>query len=203
LKILVSILGVLLVVSACNPFAAGDGSPTPSANASAAGSSEEPDESGEPAGDGGLTIVECDPATDEDCQVAGLRVVQPVPVGEQVRMSVRIRNASDEPMGPVTILVRDSAGEADLGAMLPIAGCSRPCEFDKSEDGVELRAEWQLPIEASKAVTLTLVLTAKEAAEHLLDVSLFASPMADIPENPIDDPTKLTEWLGVVVTVEE
>ena len=57
--------------------------------------------------------------------------------------------------------------------------------------------------DSGKAVTLTLVLTAKEAYEHLLDVSLFASPMADIPENPTDDPTKLVEWLGVVVTVEE
>jgi hypothetical protein len=203
LKILVSLLGVLLVVGACNPFAGSNGSPTPSANASSAGSSEEPAGSGEPGDGGGLTVVECDPATEENCQVAGLRVTQPVPVGEQVRLSVRLRNESDESMGPVTIIVRDSAGEADLNELLPIAGCSKPCEFDASKDGVELRGEWQAPIEAGKAVTLTLVLTAREPAEHLLDVSLFASPMADIPENPTDDPTKLTEWLGVVVTVEE
>ena len=202
MKILVSLLGVLLVVSACNPFGGNGASPTGSDGASSS-ATDEPGDTSEPSGGGGLTIVECDPATDEDCQVAGLRIVQPVPAGEQVRMSVRLRNESDEPMGPITILVRDSAGEADLGEILPIAGCSRPCEFDKSEDGVELRAEWQAPIEAGKAVTLTLVLTAKEAAEHLLDVSLFSSPMADIPENPTDDPTKLTEWLGVVVTVEE
>jgi hypothetical protein len=201
LKILVSLLGVLLVVSGCG-FIGGNSSPTPSAGESSSASGG-PADSAEPSGAGGLTVVECDPATDEDCQVAGLRVVQPVPVGEQVRLSVRLRNQSDEPMGPVTILVRDSAGEADLNELLPIAGCSRPCEFDASKDGVELRAEWQAPIEAGKAVTLTLVLTGKEAAEHLLDVSLFASPMADIAENPVDDPTKLTEWLGVVVTVEE
>ena len=202
MKILVSLLGVLLVVSACNPFGGSGSSPSGSAGASSS-STNEPGDTSEPSDGGGLTVVECDPATDEDCQVAGLRVVQPVPTGEQVRMSVRLRNQSDEDMGPITILVRDSAGEADLGKMLPIAGCSRPCEFDKSEDGVELRAEWQAPIEAGKAVTLTLVLTAKEPAEHLLDVSLFSSPMADIPEDPTDDPTKLTEWLGVVVTVEE
>jgi hypothetical protein len=106
-------------------------------------------------------------------------------------------------MGPVTILVRDSAGEANLAEMLPVAGCSRPCDNEASEDGVELRGEWQAPIEAGKALSLTLVLRAEEAAEHLLDVSIFASPMADLPENPIDDPTKLMEWLGVVVTVEE
>lgn len=152
---------------------------------------------------GGIVIVDCDPSTDENCQVPGLRVAQPVPVGEQVRISVRVRNVSDEAVGPVTIAVTDSALETNLGEVLPVAGCSRPCEHSVEQDGLELRAEWQAPIGAGKAVTYTLVLTAKEAGDYLLDVAVFASPMADIATVPANDPTRVSEWLGVVVTVEE
>jgi hypothetical protein len=152
---------------------------------------------------GGIVVADCDPGADADCQIPGLRVVQPVPVGEQVRLSVRIQNVTEDTVGPVTMLVADSALEADLGALLPVAGCSRPCDHEASADGLELRAEFQAPIEAGKGVTFTLVLTAEEAADHLLDVFIFASPMADIGAIPAEDPTKVAEFLGVVVTVEE
>jgi hypothetical protein len=195
LKTLASLVVLLLVCVACSGGAEGSPSASPA----------DPTPTPEPSIDavGGLVVVDCDPSTVDDCQIPGLLVVQPVPVGEQVRIRFRVRNVSDESVGPVTILVTDSALEADLNALLPIAGCSQPCEDTASDDGLELRAEFQAPIEAGKAVTYTLVLTAKEAAEHLLDVSIFASPMADIGSVPADDPTKIAEWLSVVVTVEE
>lgn len=152
---------------------------------------------------GGIVVLDCDPSTDENCQVPGLRVAQPAPVGEQVRISVRVRNVSDETVGPVTITVTDSALETNLAETLPVAGCSRPCEHSVEQDGLELRAEWQAPIEAGKAVTYTLVLTAKEVGDYLLDVAIFASPMADIASVPSTDPTRVSEWLGIVVTIED
>ncbi len=195
MKTLASLVVLLLVCVGCSGGA--EGSPT--------ASPADPTPTPAPSIDavGGIVVADCDPGADADCQIPGLRVVQPVPVGEQVRLSVRIRNVSDETVGPVTMVVTDSALEVDLGALLPVAGCSKPCDHTKSDDGLELRAEFQAPIAAGKAVTYTLVLTAKEAAEHLLDVSIFASPMADIGEIPADDPTKVAEFLGVVVTVEE
>lgn len=200
MKTLAMLAALLLVVAACSESTASPSAGSAAPSGSARPTSTPATASADPTG--GLTVVECDPATDQDCQVAGLRVIQPVPAGEQIRLSVRLRNGGDSDAGPVTIIVRDSAGEADLGKVLPIAGCSKPCQFETSEDGLELRAEWQAPIEAGKALTLTLVLNAKEPADHLLDVSIFASPMADIAD-PLDDPTKLAEWLAIVATVEE
>ena len=194
MKTLASLVVLLLVCAGCT----GNGD-------AASASPAEPTATVEPSIDaiGGIVIVDCDPSTDENCQVPGLRVTQPVPVDEQVRISVRVRNVSDETVGPVTISVTDSALETNLGEMLPVAGCSRPCKDSVEQDGLELRAEWQAPIEAGKSVTYTLVLTAKEAGDYLLDVAVFASPMADIGSEPADDPTRVSEWLGVVVTVED
>ena len=193
MKTLAALVALLLVCVGCSDGGGASTAPSSSPIASASASA---------AAAGGVTVVDCDPATDDACQVAGLRVTQPVPVGEQVRLSVRIRNDSEETAGPITITVRDSLGEANLGDLLPIAGCSKPCEPEVVDDGLELRAEWQAPIEPGKAITLTLVLTAKEAADHQLDVAVFASPMADVPVPAADDPTRLSEWLGVVATVE-
>lgn len=194
MKTLASLVVLLLVCVACT--GSGD---------AATATPAEPTPTVEPSIEaiGGMVIVDCDPSTDENCQVPGLRVAQPVPVGEQVRISVRVRNVSDEVVGPVTISVTDSALETNLGEVLPVAGCSRPCVHTVEQDGLELRAEWRLPIEAGKAVTYTLVLTAKDVGDYLLDVAVFASPMADIATVPGDDPTRVSEWLGVVVTVEE
>jgi hypothetical protein len=69
-------------------------------------------------------------------------------------------------------------------------------------EGQEILAEWQALIEPQKAVTYTLVLTAKEAGEHSLDVAIFAKPMADV-ETTGTDPDQIASWIGVLVTVTE
>ena len=107
MKTLASLVVLLLVCVGCSGGAEGSPSASPA----------RPTATPAPSIDavGGIVVVDCDPGADADCQIPGLRVVQPVPVGEQVRLSVRIRNVTDETVGPVTMLVADSALEADLG----------------------------------------------------------------------------------------
>ena len=191
---------ISIALAACSVLEGG-AAPSPTASP-AASASEEPEPSVESVG--GITIVDCtfDAATDPDCAGQGLRVKQPVAVGEQVRLSIRFKNVSDEPVGPISIHAIESSASVPIVDILPVAGCSKPCDHSAINDGEEILAEFQAMIDPQKAVTYTLVLTAKQVGEHSIDVAVFAKPMADV-ETSGSDPDQIASWIGVLVTVTE
>ena len=188
-----------MLLAACSAIGGGGPTATPRPSASPTPTPEPSVESV-----GGIAIVECtyDADDDPDCVGPGLRVKQPVAVDEQVRVSVRIKNVTDEPVGPVAIHVIESSASLAIKEILPFAGCSRPCDHLDVDEGQELLAEFQALIQPQKAVTFTLVLTAREVGEHSIDVAIFAKAMADV-ETTGADPDQIASWIGVPVTVTE
>lgn len=169
----------------------------------------------------GLVVVRCAYGDDDPTCQDGLRITNPVKVGEVVTLVVTVRNEGSEASPPLTMMLPGPMLDAEeLFAMtdrFPLVGCVPDCRRRVTNDGMTAWATWP-GIAPGATVDLTLRLRAamRGVPQRRLTVynefglGVFGAPFEYVDGCPPSDGgvgclerqwerTMIAEWPGVQV----